>query len=182
MFLRNSVNQRRSLSRGAFRKHRETPNKHHVVQSYNHKVNEEEMKKSIKDQILNRLDKMTEEEIDRVSRQLDELSKADEEKKHNDDKFEREELELTQEALDKVGDLPQPNNFKEDKSITELSDYGSKSRDIRSRSSKRSSKSYVSKLRQELENERLQRQKLESEIEELKKLSSEISSKLGLAN
>lgn len=179
MFRRNSVNQRRALSRGALLRHRAAP----VQASYvapNDRIQDAHIHQNLREQILNKLDKMTEDEIDKVSKQLDEITRADEEQKHQDEFDRNHHQELTQEALDQVGELPSPNNFKDDKSITELSEYGSKSRDVRSRSSKRSSKSYISKLQQDLDSERAQRLKLEKEIEHLKKISSEISSRLCL--
>jgi len=44
------------------------------------------------------------------------------------------------------------------------------------------SKTYISKLEQQLEAERQARLKLEKEVEEMKKINAEISSKLGLTN
>lgn len=174
-----SVNRRRALSRG-------TAQRGTVLQTPNHRnepapnLPDEDFKKHLKDQILTKIDKMTEEEIDKVSKQLDEISKAEGEYKHHDEFGRDESQEIDQEQNDYVADLPNPANYQDNKSITELSEYGSRTRDVRSRSSKRSSKSYISKLRLELESERAQRQKLESEIEELKKLSTEIGSKLGI--
>ena len=123
-----------------------------------------------------------EEEIDRISRQIDEISKEENERRAEEIPQDNEELgyegtNLNQEFADEVRELPgQAKN----KSITELSEAGTFNRKNLSRGSKRSSKSYILKLRQDLENEREQRQKLENEIEELKKMSNEISSKLGI--
>lgn len=171
----HSVNRRRALSRGANQGRREyqKPNNHtQLIQRP-----QEDDKQQIKKQIIEKIDHMTEEEIDKISKQLDEISRAGE---HNE--FDREEPEeIAKESQDFVGDLPAPHNFQEDKSTTELSEYGSQGRkDLGSVSSKRSSKSYLDKLKQDLETERAQRKKLEAEIEELKKISSEISTKLGI--
>lgn len=58
----------------------------------------------------------------------------------------------------------------------------SKVRSKFSTASKSSSRSYILRLKEELDKEKAERVKLESEIEELKKISSEISSKLGINN
>lgn len=125
---------------------------------------------------------MTEEEIDKISKQIDEISRGDieyraDEVPPGDEAFDKEGNDYKQELADQVEALPEPTK---NKSITELSEAGSQNRDSASRASKRSSKSYIIKLRQELESEREQRLKLENEIEQLKRISSEISSKLGL--
>ena len=166
-----SVNQKRALSRGIAVRPRESlqPN----FQTLNPP---EEENQRVKKQIINKIDKMTEEEIDRISRKIDEITQGDEDHKVEEHQIaeneaEKEDVDAHQELQDQVDSLPeQPNDYK---SATELSE-------ARSRGSQRSSKSYVLKLRQELQNEREQRERLEHEIEELKKISSEISSKLGI--
>lgn len=137
---------------------------------------------NVKSKVIERIEKMTEEEVDRISKQLEQLTGehleqqkiAEEEQKEQDD----HDLEA-EEIQDKVSNLPEEAEYGQ-RSVTEVSEYGSRFRDVRSRSSKRSSKSYIDKLRKELESERMEREKLEGEIEKLKKLSSEISSKLGI--
>ena len=46
----------------------------------------------------------------------------------------------------------------------------------------RTSKTYISTLEKQLNEEKRAREKLQQEIEEIKKINSEISSKLGLSN
>jgi hypothetical protein len=174
-----SVNRRRALSRGSGRH-----NYNKMAASYQAKPkSSQEEKYEVKKKIFEKIEKMTEDEIDKISKQLDEISKQDQRHRQNEDvsnEFEKEEI--MKEEKDKVGDLPEPGEYKKEKSITELSEYGSqKPRNLNSVSSKRSSKTYISQLRMELEQEKAQRLKLESEIEELKKLSSEISSRLGIS-
>ncbi len=48
-------------------------------------------------------------------------------------------------------------------------------------SSVKTSKTYISNLERELNDEKRAREKLEREVEEIKKINSEISSKLGLS-
>jgi rubrerythrin len=189
MFLRNSVIRKRAFSRSAAFKYRKDANIHNLRTENSVRGNEDNHVH--KERVHDKLDLLNEDDIDKVSRQIDEIIKIHD-VNHNDKdrvngehrgdgEFYRDEYDEEAEELnDKVSDLPEPANYAENKSITELSEMGSKPRDIRSRSSRRSSKSYISKLRQELDNERSQRQKLESEIEELKRFSSEISSRLGL--
>ena len=51
-----------------------------------------------------------------------------------------------------------------------------------SKSSALTSKTYISKLEMQLQQEKLARLRLEQEVEEMKKINAEISSKLGLPN
>ena len=51
-----------------------------------------------------------------------------------------------------------------------------------SRRSQQTSKTYISKLEKQLEQEKIARQKLEQEVEEMKRINAEISSKLGLSS
>ena len=51
-----------------------------------------------------------------------------------------------------------------------------------SRRSNATSKTYISKLEKQLEQEKIARQKLEQEVEEMKRINAEISSKLGLSS
>lgn len=51
-----------------------------------------------------------------------------------------------------------------------------------SRGSALTSKTYISKLEMQLQQEKLARLRLEQEVEEMKKINAEISSKLGLPN
>lgn len=125
---------------------------------------------------------MTEEEIDQISKQIDEISKGENEWRADeippwDEEHDKEEGDFKQELADQVTPLP---DAAKNKSVTELSEAGSQNKESASRISKRSSKSYIIKLRQEIENEKEQRLKLENEIEQLKRISIEISSKLGL--
>lgn len=126
---------------------------------------------------------MTTDEIDKLSRQLENL-RADKASNDNPDaesELEREEPdEEAEEIRDEVSELPSMK-ADDEKSTTELSEYGSQyPPDLRSRSSQRTSKTYISQLKKELENERAERIKLEKEIEKIKQISSEISSKLGI--
>lgn len=178
-----SVNQRRALSRGSGRRHREISKSYTPQQFKERRANDE--KQEIKKKIMDKIEQMTEEEIDKVSRQLDEISRASElpNVEHVQD-FNNQDQDFDhndEEQKDIVDNLPEPGEYCERKSITELSEYGSrKIRDIKSASSKRSSKTYISSLRKELNKERVERLKLESDIEELKKISHEISSKLAM--
>lgn len=133
-------------------------------------LNKRKISRISNNQIIGQIDKMTEEEIDRISKQIDEISRGDNELRAEEipdahDDYGRDGDDYRQELADQVKELPEA---------------GSAHKNSVSRGSKRSSKSYIIKLRQDLENEREQRQKLENEIEELKRISSEISSKLGL--
>ena len=173
-----SLNSKRAMSRGIGYRHRDSLQQN--LQTLNPP---EEDKLKFKNKVINQIDKMTEEEIDRISKQIDEITQADNEHKAEvPPQFENEpaneEAEVNQELEDQVDPLVYQHY--NNKSVTELSETGSKVRDTASRGSKRSSKSYIMKLRQELQSEREQRHKLESEIEELKRISSEISSKLGI--
>lgn len=169
-----SVNRRRALSRGSGR---HNYNKERTSSQV--RPSPQEDKNEVKKKIFEKIEKMTEDEIDKISKQLDEISRQDE-KSHQNADFSKEYYR--EEEGDNVGDLPGPGEYRDEKSVTELSEYGSqKPKDVNSVSSKRTSKTYISQLRMELEQERAQRLKLESEIEELKKLSSEISSRLGLS-
>jgi len=178
-----SVNQRRALSRGTGRRHRGVSKSYTPLQFKEQKANDE--KQEIKMKIMDKIDQMTEEEIDKVSRQLDEISRASEAPKaeHIPD-YDGQDHDLEhehEEQKDIVDNLPEPGEYCERKSITELSEYGSmRPRNMKSASSKRSSKTYISNLRKELDKERVERLKLESDIEELKKISHEISSKLAM--
>lgn len=170
-----SVNQKRALSRGIGYRPRESLQQN--LQTLNPP---EEDKQRFKSKVISQIDKMTEEEIDRISRQIDEITHGENELKAEalQQLDNNQEDEYNQELEDQVD--PLVDNYHNTKSVTELSEAGSRARDTVSRGSRRSSKSYIMKLRQELQSEREQRHKLESEIEELKRISSEISSKLGL--
>lgn len=179
------MNGRRALSRSAAFKYRKDSNRHYQ-KSENRGY--EDNKSQYKERMNEKLD-LLDDDADRVSRQIDEIIKMSDvqhsEAEHmngdhrNDSEFDRnEDDEDAQEMNDNVPDLPEPAG--DNRSISTLSEMGSSRQDVRSRSSRKTSKSYISKLRGELENERSQRLKLESEIEELKQITSQISSRLGL--
>ena len=180
MCLRNSVNGRRALSRSAAFKYRKDSNRHYQ-KSENRGF--EDNKSQFKERMNEKLD-LLDDDADRVSRQIDDIIKMSDVEQingdhKNDSEFDRnEDDEDAQEMNDNVPDLPEPAG--DNRSISTLSEMGSSRQDVRSRSSRKTSKSYISKLRGELENERSQRLKLESEIEELKQITSQISSRLGL--
>uniref|UniRef100_A0A7S3KKS9 Uncharacterized protein n=1 Tax=Euplotes crassus TaxID=5936 RepID=A0A7S3KKS9_EUPCR len=130
-----------------------------------------------KSKVLQKIEGMTEEEIEKISKQLDQINGKEQPENLN----EQDDHDLEAEEIgDQVNDLPEDIRADDKMSVTELSEYGSRQTDNVTRSSQRSSKSYVEKLRRELESERTERKKIELEIEKLKKLSSEISSKLGI--
>ena len=176
-----SVSRRSAIARSSHLGRRKVANRH-FIRSAQQTREIEESKENIKKKILDKLEKMSEAEIDKVSKQLDEITKGDEELakevENPEDGLEREDT-FDREEEDVVADLPSPANFAENKSISELSECATKHKDLRSRSSK-TSKTYISHLKHELEAEKAQRMKLEEEIENLKKISSEISSRLGL--
>lgn len=198
-----SVNQRRAISRGLAERN----------SAYNLSANRRITsklsnadKESIKDQLIEKIERMDHEDIERMSKQIDEMDKGEQEfrktssgfpkekyfnNQEQDNEFEREHYNTLEhpddnkdEEKDEVKDLPESPTIKHDfmKSASELSEYGSRPRSKLTRSSKRSSKSYIFKLQKELDREKAERMKLESEIQELKKISSEISSRLGLNN
>jgi hypothetical protein len=188
VYLKNSVNGRRALSRSAAFKYRNNDNRH-FQKSENSIRGNEDNKSQFKERMHEKLDLLNDEDADRVSRQIDEIIKISDVQHSEveqlngdhqaDSEFDRDEAdEEAQELNDKVSDLPEPVD--DNRSISTLSEMGSSRKDVRSRSSRKTSKSYISKLRHELENERSQRMMLESEIEELKKVTSQISSRLGL--
>lgn len=184
-------------------------------------------KESIKNQLIEQIERMSKDEVDKMSRQVDEMTGDGDHAAQNADNYpdsqaqadldlDREDFdtlnvaaktqdvndphgeshEFDHEAQDMVPDLVRTSN------LSPLNDYDDKvSRRTKprskfskhfysfspkigyiSRSSKRSSKSYISKLKEDLDKEKAERLKLESEIEELKKISSEISSRLGINN
>lgn len=179
-----SVSRRSVVSRSSHLSRRHTSKRNSLRSAPQQPRKQEPSKEEIKRQILDKIEKMTEEEIDKVSRQLDEISKTGNEEQKKDlenpeNEVDKQDTYDKAEEYDQVGDLPSPANFAENKSVSELSECNTKHRDFRSRSSK-TSKTYISHLKNELEAEKAERMKLEAEIEELKKVSSEISSRLGL--
>jgi hypothetical protein len=185
--LKNSVNGRRALSRSAAFKYRIDANRH-IQKSENSIRGNEDNKSQFKERNHEKLD-LLDDDADKVSRQIDEIIKISDVQHSEveqingdhkaDSEFDRDDIdEDAEEMNDNVPDLPEPAY--DNRSVSTLSEMGSSRKDVRSRSSRKTSKSYISKLRGELENERSQRLKLESEIEELKQITSQISSRLGL--
>lgn len=179
---KNSVNRRQKFSSTvAHRTHQAPPNP--VLQhAYDQRAAEAENNNHTKSKVIERIENMTEQEIDKISRQLEKITGEDH--KEVESQIENEELDdhdlEAEEIEDRVNNLPEAVGYNDQRSVTELSEYSSRVSHAKTRSSQRSSKSYVDKLRRELESERNERKKLESEIEKLKKLSSEIGSKLGI--
>jgi hypothetical protein len=191
-----SVNSRRALSRGMAA----TRSVYVPTQANRPMTGKAEHldQESIKNQILDQIEKMSKDEVDKMSKQIDQITHdGDHESDHIGDtradmKFDRDNYNTLEghkehegspdrhndpENQDTVQDLPQNN-------VHDYYDQPShkKPRSKYSRSSKRSSKSYIHKLKEDLDKEKEERVKLESEIEELKKISSEISSRLGINN
>ena len=207
-----SVHSRRALSRGQAATRSVQMPQQPITRPMTGKLSHID-KESIKNQIIEQIERMSKDEVDKMSKKVDEITKdgdheaqnANNQPDHNvqaDPEFEREDFDtlnvgaktqdvndphneshvIEQEVQDVVPDLVKTANLDP---ANDYNDKGSRRTKIRSRfsrSSKRSSKSYISKLKEELDKEKAERVKLESEIEELKKISSEISSKLGINN
>lgn len=151
-------------------------------------------KESIKDQLIEKIEHMDHEDIEKMSKQIEEIDKGEQDlrktssgfpkdnifnNQEHDQEFERQHYNTIEhqdgnenEEKDEVNDLPQNQKDRRDdnRSVSELSEYASKARSKLSRSSRRSSKSYIFKLQKELDREKAERMKLESEIKELKKI------------
>lgn len=84
------------------------------------------------------------------------------------------------ERADEVGDLPEVIDAEEEKD--DVRSLAAKSQASKaSRKSNVTSKTYISKLELQLEQEKMARLRLEKEVEEMKKINAEISSKLGIS-
>lgn len=175
MWLRkNSINSKRALSKGYAHRTYQKPS-YPIKQTHIDNQSNRESRKHTKDKILAKIEKLTDAEIDKISQQLDKITGNDHSQKPEEFDLEAEEVN------DGVNDLPQDEaNENKYRSVSEISEYGSRTKDRKSISSQRSSKTYISALKKELDIEREERMKLEQEIKKLKKLSSEISSKLGI--
>ncbi|CAI2370201.1 unnamed protein product [Moneuplotes crassus] len=131
-----------------------------------------------KSKVTQRIERMTEEEVEKISNQLNDIEPKSHQKTH----IRKDVQDLkTKEINNKPKDLSDEGIIDDKTSATQASESKSSQDGIKSRSSQKTTESYIDKLRQELEEERVQRKRLEQEIEKLRKISSDISSKLGIA-
>lgn len=135
-----------------------------IFHEYEENQNNKESRKEARNKIIEKIEKMTDTEIDKVSKQLDKLVENEQSQKPEEEsQIEKEEFDLEAEEInDQVYDLPKEDkNTGKYRSVSEISVYGSKVRSKKSRSSQRSSQTYILKLKRELDTEREERMKLE---------------------
>ncbi|CDW85502.1 UNKNOWN [Stylonychia lemnae] len=125
-----------------------------------------------KQKILDAVEKLSEKDLEKVSKILEDNTGAEDQSNFQD------------ELNDRVDDLQENQNDgganDKDETLSRASRSSRYSAIPKSEISKLSNKTYIQHLQTELEEEKQARLKLERELDELKKLSSEISSHLGL--
>ena len=118
--------------------------------------------------IYQAVEKLDENEIDRISVIIDNADKTAEEQIPQTQPVDEENQQIEQEERDAVEDLPAEDN------LTSVSQV----KPTQSQISNMSGRTYISQLQKQLNEEKHARLKLESELDDLKKISSEITSQL----
>ena len=118
--------------------------------------------------IYQAVEKLDENEIDKISVIIDNADKTAEEQIPQTQPVDEENQQIEQEERDAVEDLPAEDN------LTSVSQV----KPTQSQISNMSGRTYISQLQKQLNEEKHARLKLESELDDLKKISSEITSQL----
>ena len=127
------------------------------------KVRDSVRSSQYREKLIESINKMDDNQIEKVGQQLGVREDA-----------------LSQQALDKLDDHESEYRNEEDDQVTELESVQTKSIVTRRTETGTyiSSRTYVSKLEKELNEEKRARERIESELVELKKVSKELSEKL----